>query len=91
MVQTKLGRYWEQAKRWFLCKMWPFETKSKVKFNLFKVDMPKYTDDLVKAYRETKVSFDPNLNYKKIYKNNVEFDFGVTSSGKAKARIRKRF
>ena len=67
------------------------KTKSKVKFNLFKVDMPKYTDDLVKAYRETKVSFDPNLNYKKIYKNNVEFDFGVTSSGKAKARIRKRF
>ena len=27
MVQTKLGRYWEQAKRWIVCKVWPFKTK----------------------------------------------------------------
>ena len=27
MVQTKLGRYWEQTKRWFVCKVWPFKTK----------------------------------------------------------------
>ena len=28
MVQTKMGRYWEQAKRWFVCKVWSFKTKS---------------------------------------------------------------
>ena len=27
MVQTKLGRYWEQAKRWFVCKVWPFKAE----------------------------------------------------------------
>ena len=28
MVRTKMGRYWEQTKRWFLCKKWPFKTES---------------------------------------------------------------
>ena len=28
MVQSKMGRYWEQAKRWIVCKVWPFKTKS---------------------------------------------------------------
>ena len=28
MVRTKMGRYWEQTKGWFACKMWPFKTKS---------------------------------------------------------------
>jgi ferredoxin-thioredoxin reductase catalytic subunit len=28
MVQTKMGRYWEQKKRWFFRKMWPFKTES---------------------------------------------------------------
>ena len=27
MVQTKMGRYWEQAKGWFVRQMWPFKTK----------------------------------------------------------------
>ncbi len=27
MVRSKMGRYWEQAKRWFVCKVWPFKTK----------------------------------------------------------------
>ena len=27
MVQTKMGRYWEQAKGWFFRKVWPFKTK----------------------------------------------------------------
>ena len=27
MVQTEMGRYWEQTKRWFLCKVWSFKTK----------------------------------------------------------------
>ena len=27
MVQTKMGRYWEQAKRWFFRKVWPFQTE----------------------------------------------------------------
>jgi hypothetical protein len=31
MVQTKVGRYWEQAKRWIVCKMWPFKTKADAK------------------------------------------------------------
>ena len=22
-----MGRYWEQAKRWIVCKVWPFKTK----------------------------------------------------------------
>jgi hypothetical protein len=29
MVQTKLGRYWEQAKRWFFRKVWSFKTKER--------------------------------------------------------------
>ena len=28
MVQTKMGRYWEQ-KRWFISKVWPFKTKER--------------------------------------------------------------
>ena len=31
MVQTEMGRYWEQAKRWLLCKVWPFKTKADAK------------------------------------------------------------
>jgi hypothetical protein len=27
MVQTKVGRYWQQAKGWFFRKVWPFQTK----------------------------------------------------------------
>ena len=27
MVQTKMGRYWEQAKGWFFRKVWSFQTK----------------------------------------------------------------
>ena len=27
MVQTKVGRYWEQAKGWFFRKVWSFKTK----------------------------------------------------------------
>ena len=27
MVQTKMGRYWKQAKGWFFRKVWPFQTK----------------------------------------------------------------
>ena len=27
MVQTKMGRYWEQAKGWFFRKVWSFKTK----------------------------------------------------------------
>ena len=31
MVQTTMGRYWEQAKRWIVCKVWPFKTKKDAK------------------------------------------------------------
>jgi hypothetical protein len=27
MVQTKMGRYWEQAKGWFFRKVWPFKAE----------------------------------------------------------------
>ena len=29
MVQTKMGRYWEQAKGWFFRKVWSFKTKER--------------------------------------------------------------
>ena len=25
--KQKWGRYWKQAKRWFLCKVWPFKAE----------------------------------------------------------------
>ena len=28
MGKSKMGRYWKQAKRWFVCKVWSFKTKS---------------------------------------------------------------
>ena len=37
MVQTKLGRYWEQTKRWFLRQMWPFKIGSGQKTEVSKV------------------------------------------------------
>jgi hypothetical protein len=30
MVQTKMGRYWEQAKGWFFLKVWSFKTKERL-------------------------------------------------------------
>jgi hypothetical protein len=27
MVRSKMGRYWEQTKRWFFRKVWSFKTK----------------------------------------------------------------
>ena len=37
MVQTKVGGYWEQKKRWLLCKVWPFKTKERRQEEVSKV------------------------------------------------------
>ena len=67
--------------------------KGKYKVNLFTFDMPKtkYGDNIITAVEDTKVTIDPNLNYNKIYKNNVELDLGISSKGRARIGIKKRF
>ena len=71
----------------------PRINKGKFKVNLFTFDMPKteYGDNIITAVEDTKVDIDPNLNYNKIYKNNVELDVGISSKGKGRLRIKKRF
>jgi hypothetical protein len=71
----------------------PGTDKGKYKLNLFTFDMPKtkYGDNIITAIEDTKADIDPNLNYNKIYKNNVELDVGISSKGKGRFRIRKRF
>jgi hypothetical protein len=71
----------------------PRINKGKFKVNLFTFDMPKtkYGDNIITAVEDTKVDIDPNLNYNRIYKNNVELDIGVSSKGKGRFKIRKRF
>jgi len=71
----------------------PGTNRGKFKVNLFTFDMPKtkYGDNIITAIEDTKVDIDPNLNYNKIYKNNVELDVGISSKGKGGFRIRKRF
>ena len=51
----------------------------------------KYGDNIITAVEDTKVTIDPNLNYNKIYKNNVELDLGISSKGRARIGIKKRF
>ena len=67
--------------------------KGKYKVNLFTFDMPKtkYGDNIITAVEDTKVTIDPNLNYNKIYKNNVELDLGISSKGRARIGFKKRF
>jgi hypothetical protein len=71
----------------------PSTNKGKFKLNLFTFDMPKtkYGDNIITAIEDTKVDINPNLNYNKIYKNNVELDVGISSKGKGGFRIKKRF
>ena len=71
----------------------PKSSKGKIGVGLFTIDSPKITpdSDLINVFEETKVDLDPNLNYSKIYKDNIQVDLGITSKGKAKFRIKKRF
>ena len=47
MVQTKVGRYWEQAKRWFFRKVWSFQTKEgcQTKVSKMRPTCQSHTDD----------------------------------------------
>ena len=33
----KMGRYWQQAKGWFIRKMWPFKTESRLETKVSEV------------------------------------------------------
>ena len=71
----------------------PKGSKGKINVGLFTIDSPKITpeSDLINVFEETKVDLDPNINYSRIYKDNIQVDLGITSKGKAKFRIKKRF
>jgi len=71
----------------------PQVSKGKFRINFFTYDGRKADpgENLITAFEDSKVDLDPNLNYNKIYKNNIELDLGVSSKGKAKFRIKKRF
>jgi hypothetical protein len=71
----------------------PKASKGKIGVGLFTIDSPKITpeSDLINVFEETKVDLDPNLNYSRIYKDNIQVDLGITSKGKAKFKIKKRF
>ena len=71
----------------------PKGSKGKINVGLFTIDSPKIIpdSDLINVFEETKVDLDPNLNYSRIYKDNIQVDLGITSKGKAKFRIKKRF
>ena len=71
----------------------PKSSKGKIGVGLFTIDSPKITpeSDLINVFEETKVDLDPNLNYSKIYKDNIQVDLGITSKGKARFRIKKSF
>ena len=47
MVRSKMGRYWQQAKRWFLRKMWSFKTKEGRQTEVSKMRAPcqSHTDE----------------------------------------------
>ena len=65
----------------------------KFRVDLFTFDMPKtnYGDNIIKAVEDTKVDIDPNLNYSRIYKDNIQVDLGISSKGKAGIKIKKVF
>ena len=67
--------------------------KGKVGVGLFTFDMPKIQkgDNIITAIEDTKVDFDPNINYSKIYKDNIQVDLGISSKGKGGIRIKKVF
>ena len=71
----------------------PKSSKGKIGVGLFTIDSPKITpeSDLINVFEETKVDLDPNINYSKIYKDNIQVDLGITSKGKARFRIKKSF
>ncbi len=71
----------------------PKSSKGKIGIGLFTVDNPPITPEsnLIDVFEDTKVDLDPNINYSRIYKDNIQVDLGITSKGKARFRIKKRF
>ena len=71
----------------------PQVSKGKFRINFFTYDGRKADpgENLINVFEDSKVDLDPNLNYNKIYKNNVELDIGISSKGKGGFKIRKRF
>ena len=53
MVQTKMGRYWEQAKGWFFRKVWSFQTKEgrQTKVSKMRPTCQSHTDDATRKGR----------------------------------------
>ena len=68
MVQTKMGRYWEQAKRWLICKVWPFKAKEGGAMNsMMKQAQRNYTGSYVSGdLGGVRVG---NKSYQKYYSN----------------------
>ena len=71
----------------------PKSSKGKIDFRFLTVDNPPITPEsnLIDVFEDTKVDLDPNINYSRIYKDNIQVDLGITSKGKARFRIKKRF
>ena len=71
----------------------PKSEKGKIRFGLFTSNMPKTQpgDNIITAVEDTKVDIDPNLNYSRIYKDNIQVDLGISSKGKGGIRIKKVF
>ena len=71
----------------------PKSSKGKIGIGLFTVDNPPITPEsnLIDVFEDTKVDLDPNINYSRIYKDNIQVDLGITSKGKARFRIKKSF
>ena len=67
--------------------------KGKIGVGLFTFDMPKTQpgDNIITAIEDTKVDLDPNINYSRIYKDNIQVDLGISSKGKKGIRIKKVF
>jgi hypothetical protein len=67
--------------------------KGKFRVDLFTFDAPKIKpgDNIITAVEDTKVDIDPNLNYSRIYKDNIQVDLGISSKGKGGIRIKKVF
>jgi hypothetical protein len=68
MVQTKMGRYWEQAKGWFFRKVWPLKTFAKRK-KAARGYSAGYTGSAIKTnYGGVELS---NPSYEKYYKGMI--------------------
>ena len=51
-----MGRYWEQAKRWIVCKMWPFKTKEGREEEVSKMRAPSEARRMTEGQRRSAVA-----------------------------------